>query len=210
MKTTRLIILALASALFFIASCDDDNEPFVPTVPPSNLDYPNHPSDTVTIGFFEEATSGPASILGDTVISFSFTSRPYHEGDMAIDNSTGEIIFRSTLSPGFYEIDVTAVNEVASQVFRRALVVNKLESPPTFSNDIQPLLQSKCAPCHTNPEGGLPYYLDYANASQAIEAILDRVQRSPDEGGFMPMRGEPLSAEEVGLLQGWQNEGLIE
>ena len=76
----------------------------------------------------------------------------------------------------------------------------------TFSGDIKPLITQHCATCHT--VGPQTLYTSYANASANINLILDRVQRTPGTGGFMPKNGTALTAAEIQLLKDWLAQGL--
>jgi len=98
-------------------------------------------------------------------------------------------------------------------------------NPPTYTADIQPILQAKCTPCHTSgSSGGTSFANNYADnlnsatscPGQTIyQCILQRIQN----GTMPPARGcsgDPatdagnascLTASEQTLLQEWVTAG---
>jgi hypothetical protein len=94
-------------------------------------------------------------------------------------------------------------------------------APVDFSHEIVPLLQKKCAECHsgTKKKGGLSIEdrkailkggedgPAAAPGSSATSAIIKRVT-SHDKDEVMPPKGERLTAAEVDLLKRWIDEGM--
>lgn len=81
----------------------------------------------------------------------------------------------------------------------------------TYALNIQPLIESKCAPCHLPTKGGRKTPFDSFEATRTyIDPIINRVQLASTEKGFMPFKNEALSAEEIALLKKWKEEGLAQ
>lgn len=79
----------------------------------------------------------------------------------------------------------------------------------TYALNIQPLIETKCAPCHLPAKGGRKTPFDtYETAMAYIDPMINRVQMASTEKGFMPFKNEALSAEEIALLKKWKAEGL--
>jgi hypothetical protein len=83
--------------------------------------------------------------------------------------------------------------------------------PTTYTTDVMPLIQAKCSPCHLPSKGGnKASFENYESAKKYGANILARVQLNPGERGFMPMRHEKLSAEEIVIIKKWNDQGLLE
>jgi uncharacterized membrane protein len=81
----------------------------------------------------------------------------------------------------------------------------------TYALNIKPLMETKCAPCHLPAKGGRKEPFDtYEGTKSHVNVILKRVTLAPTESGFMPMKSEALSAEEIALIRKWKEEGLAE
>lgn len=79
----------------------------------------------------------------------------------------------------------------------------------TYALNIQPLLESKCAPCHLPAKGGRKTPFDtYEAAKSYLDPMINRVQLASTEKGFMPFKNEALSKEEIDLLKKWKEEGM--
>lgn len=77
----------------------------------------------------------------------------------------------------------------------------------SFASQIRPIITQNCSPCHTSVQNSLNFTV-YANAKSKINQILDRVNRQPNEAGFMPKGKEKLSDEEIKLIRAWKDTGL--
>ncbi len=91
----------------------------------------------------------------------------------------------------------------------------------SYSKDIHPIFAERCADCHLNGKrkGGLQ--LDSREAilkggedgpvvviGKSAESRLVQLVSSTDPDKVMPKKGERLSAEQVGLLRAWIDQGL--
>ncbi|MEO5685402.1 MAG: hypothetical protein ABIQ88_22335 [Chitinophagaceae bacterium] len=81
----------------------------------------------------------------------------------------------------------------------------------TFETGIQPIIMSSCSPCHIPAKGGnKAAYDNYANVKKDVDDILRRVQLTPGEKGFMPMKHPKLSDSTIAIIQQWKDNGLAE
>ena len=73
-----------------------------------------------------------------------------------------------------------------------------------YTENVKPILESNCTACHSgsSPYGGLS--LDtYTTVYYAIKSgeVLDRIQREPNQAGFMPSGGQKLSTRNISIIQ---------
>lgn len=83
----------------------------------------------------------------------------------------------------------------------------------TYNDDIVPLMQRSCSPCHYPAKSGRKEPLDnYAAVKDHAAEILERVQLPETSLKFMPYekKRQPLSAEEIELFKNWARGGFIE
>jgi uncharacterized protein YceK len=80
----------------------------------------------------------------------------------------------------------------------------------TYVNNIQPIVMNSCSPCHIPPEGKKKAYHTYAAVKADIDSILTRINKNPNEKGFMPMRHPKLSDSTINVFVRWKNNGLVE
>jgi hypothetical protein len=90
-----------------------------------------------------------------------------------------------------------------------------------FSRDVKPLLARRCFACHgpSDAEGGLQLHQSETALVELDSGALAIVPGSPDESELivrvtaedeymrMPPEGEPLTADEIGLLRDWITQG---
>ncbi len=90
-----------------------------------------------------------------------------------------------------------------------------------FASQVLPLLQRRCFRCHQGNDASSGYRLDdrreilgettgvpLAKPGAGGESRMFRLVTSADPKKRMPPEGKPLSAEEVGLLRAWIDQGL--
>lgn len=80
-------------------------------------------------------------------------------------------------------------------------------SKMTFETGVKPLINDKCAPCHTI---GNKKKLTYEGTKETIDDIIARVHKSPGEKGFMPFKKDKLSDSLINVFVQWKNEGMLE
>ncbi|MBN8668480.1 MAG: cytochrome c [Chitinophagales bacterium] len=79
----------------------------------------------------------------------------------------------------------------------------------SYAGPVKELIMAKCSPCHV--AGGNKTPLDnYESTKKLADDIIRRVELNPGERGFMPMKREKLSADEIALIKKWKEEGMAE
>ena len=79
-----------------------------------------------------------------------------------------------------------------------------------YQTNIQPIIQSSCAPCHIAGKGNKKSLDNYLAARDNVEDILVRIQKIPTDRGFMPMMHEKLSEKDIVAFTEWKKAGLLE
>jgi hypothetical protein len=65
----------------------------------------------------------------------------------------------------------------ASHALNRQVVKTKLLTQTTYTDNILPLIQLKCGPCHLRSKGGIKTnFENYKNAKKNGAAMLERIQ----------------------------------
>jgi len=80
----------------------------------------------------------------------------------------------------------------------------------TYQNNILPIVQTSCAPCHIAGKGNKLALDNYAGTREVVDDILMRIQKSPGERGFMPARHSRLSDSTIAIFADWKTSGLLE
>jgi uncharacterized membrane protein len=81
----------------------------------------------------------------------------------------------------------------------------------SFQNDINPIIQTNCTPCHSGstPSGGLllTSHAQIAAASNSGK-IMDRISRSNGDPLLMPQTGK-MGDCSIAIIQAWINQGTL-
>lgn len=99
----------------------------------------------------------------------------------------------------------TATNEDAASPKEIQKVVKTM-----YLTDVKPLLASKCTPCHFPPNGHKEPLDTYASAKENIDGIISRIEKNPEERGFMPAKHAKLSDSIIHVFKQWKLDGLGE
>ena len=88
----------------------------------------------------------------------------------------------------------------------------KLAAPVAmnYQTNIQPIIQTSCAPCHIAGKGNKKSLDNYLAAKDNVDEILARVQKSPTEKGFMPMMHDKLPDATIAVIADWKKSGMLE
>lgn len=80
----------------------------------------------------------------------------------------------------------------------------------TYNKDVKTIIQNNCVVCHS-PTGSNPYFplTDYTVTKNAIDNILDRIQRANGDPQKMP-QGGTLSPDNINIIKKWKADGLLE
>lgn len=105
--------------------------------------------------------------------------------------------------------------------FAGAAMAQQASSPVDFSRQIQPLLETKCLECHNPAKTKGKFLMDTAEAllkggEDGTSIVVGQPEKSPlytrvvlpkDHDDIMPPKGDPLTAEQAGLIKRWIAEG---
>jgi len=80
----------------------------------------------------------------------------------------------------------------------------------TYAANVQPIMVANCMPCHFPPKGNKKAYDNYLAVKDDIDAILDRINRKPEDRGFMPFKHPKLSDSTINVFVRWKADGLLE
>jgi len=81
-----------------------------------------------------------------------------------------------------------------------------------YLSDIQPLMETKCAPCHIPAKGGFKTSFDnYDSAAKYIEAMIVRVQLDSADPRYMPFRHKraAITETELNAMKAWRDSLAI-
>jgi hypothetical protein len=172
-------------------------------------------------GTLAEGSALSVSVSADPEMGSSLSATLDGQG-MAVTGSAGawSLSGPESLSPGWHSLSLAVASErpVVSRTVKFLVEGGEVAEPPmpptppgeptvSWEEDIRPIYERSCAPCHG--EGGNQTFMGTFEAFSALgELALDRVSRGempPPAAGDV---AEPLSAEEVQLLQTWVQEGM--
>lgn len=81
----------------------------------------------------------------------------------------------------------------------------------SFQGEVQPLIQSKCVPCHLPSKGGLKANFEtYEGAKKYGADMVTRIELNPTDKGFMPFKHDKLSVDEIAVFKKWVADGMQE
>jgi hypothetical protein len=72
------------------------------------------------------------------------------------------------------------------------------------------LMVAPCSPCHFPPKGNKKPYDTYLGVKNDIDSILVRINKNPNEKGFMPFKHPKLPDSTINVLVQWKKDGLLE
>ena len=98
----------------------------------------------------------------------------------------------------------------------KGVAVDDLPDRPTFANDIAPILQKNCLPCHRE-QGAAPFSLaSYAAVKKRAKTIAKVTQKRimppwPADPTYSHFLGEKvLSDRDIAIIQKWVKQGAVE
>jgi hypothetical protein len=175
----------------------------------SPQDYPTtllYSPTSSTMVFGDSAISAIPSVDGTAPIYFSMEVSPTTNA-ITIDSVNGELTIDKSITTGTFVITVTATNLYGTATTTYNVQVDANPSLLSFATDISPIIQGNCSSCHTYG-GSQTNYIDYTNASNRVNMLVDRTNRTQGGLGFMPKNGTKLTQPQLDLIQQWWDEGL--
>ena len=80
----------------------------------------------------------------------------------------------------------------------------------TYMANVQPTIVANCSPCHIPPKGFKKAFNTYDSVRLNIDEMIARIQKRPDEKGFMPFKHQKLSDSTIMVFVNWKKDGLLE
>lgn len=80
----------------------------------------------------------------------------------------------------------------------------------TYMSNIQSTVVANCSPCHFPPKGSKKPLDNYDSVRSSIDDIIARIQKQPDEKGFMPFKHAKLADSTIMVFVNWKNSGMVE
>lgn len=80
----------------------------------------------------------------------------------------------------------------------------------TYTANVQQLVIANCSPCHIPPNNRKKPYDTYAALKGDIDDIISRIEKNPDDRGFMPFKHAKLSDSVINVFVKWKADGLLE
>ena len=175
--------------------------PALPT--PQSITYTESPLSVVTgVRYISEPPE-----IDDLAGSLRFSLPDSPEPWLAIDETSGVLRISESAKPGAYKIPVTVSNDVGEVRIDSAVELT-VRAFVTFNDDIKPLVEYRCAPCHTFGTGTENLTV-YETAAKKPDKILTRIQLPSTDRRAMPPGGPQLSELDRSLFVRWRDEGLM-
>jgi hypothetical protein len=198
----KIVLLIIATSIWM--ACQHD-----PVYPVKELSYTEK---SITLAVNEGAKQSVVPTYTSTSdAEFSVTTNPDANGTITIDKK-GIVNIAPTIAPGVYIVDVMATNKEGASLFKNALTITKI-GPVTFKGHIKAIVETKCAPCHTDLEFySKPLLINYdsARASNDQNIIRIKLPLNDTSGVMPPVDSERLTAKEIALFTVWKNDGYLE
>ena len=80
----------------------------------------------------------------------------------------------------------------------------------TYTAKVQPLIATNCSPCHIPPQGKVKALNTYEAAKANIDEMITRIQKNPNEKGFMPFKHPKLPDSTINAFVRWKEAGTPE
>jgi hypothetical protein len=99
---------------------------------------------------------------------------------------------------------------VTAAVFQFCSSSKKVQAAPkvTYAANVQNIITANCSPCHIPPKGNKLPLNTYEAAKNNIDDIIARIQKNPDEKGFMPFKHAKLPDSTIQVFVRWKADGL--
>lgn len=80
----------------------------------------------------------------------------------------------------------------------------------SYAKDVHPIIQSNCSPCHIQGKGKVTSLDNIASAKAEIDEIIERINKKPEDKGFMPLKHPKLPDSTIAVFAKWKADGLGE
>lgn len=77
-----------------------------------------------------------------------------------------------------------------------------------YTTHIQPVVAATCTPCHFPPKGNKKPLDTYEGVRSNIDDIIVRIQKNPEDRGFMPFKHPKLPDSTINLFVRFKEQGM--
>jgi|SRR4051812_30443708 hypothetical protein len=78
----------------------------------------------------------------------------------------------------------------------------------SYASDVQTVIAGNCSPCHVGANAKSGHLDSYDAAKSHIDEIISRIQRNPNDKGFMPFKHPKLSDSTIAVFVKWKADGI--
>jgi hypothetical protein len=78
----------------------------------------------------------------------------------------------------------------------------------TYDSNVKPIIMASCAPCHIAGKGNKKPLDNFTDASSVADDIIARIQKNPEDHGFMPFKHGKLADADIATFVAWKSTGL--
>ena len=99
----------------------------------------------------------------------------------------------------------------AKKSMKEAPITTTTTPAVSYSSGLKSIVAANCSPCHIPEKGGNKKAFDSYEAVKAnIDSMISRIERNPDDKGFMPFKRPKLSDSTIAVFKQWRDAGTPE
>lgn len=111
-------------------------------------------------------------------------------------------LFILTVSVAFISCESATYDEISES--------NPITEKVTYNKHVKKIMEAKCTSCHTSTGSASSLPLtNYSQVKQAINGIVNRIQRPAGDPLRMP-QGGTMATSDINTIIKWQQDGLLE
>ena len=80
----------------------------------------------------------------------------------------------------------------------------------SYATNVQPVVAVNCSPCHVGSNARQKNLGSYDAVKNNIDDIVSRIQKNPDEKGFMPFKHSKLPDSTIQVFVNWRANGFMQ
>lgn len=88
--------------------------------------------------------------------------------------------------------------------------VQKSAAMVSYASNVQPVVAANCSPCHVGSNPRQKNLGSYDAIKNNIDEIITRINKNPDEKGFMPFKHAKLPDSTIQVFVNWRANGFMQ
>lgn len=80
----------------------------------------------------------------------------------------------------------------------------------SYASNVQSVVATNCSPCHVGSNAKQKKLDSYDAVKNNIDEIISRIQKNPDERGFMPFKHAKLPDSTIQVFVNWRANGFTQ